>query len=229
MNKKFWVVQGGVVGTAHIDRDGRTVDFRPARVEVKNGFVVVRPPRGQNWLESVHLEPTRTEKRVTSLDRDWSGEPKPGMKIMAEFFFAKFLGVEISVQGGSRSEWYDKEAEKEFLKKIREREEELTAQWHAVWKKRRDFLSAISLTEMVEKATRQDVGRLRDGCPPQKVMEIILKILFIKKFPDEGCNSLCGEEALRRDAEEFRAAVLFADDVRRAERKERYIAAKKRG
>lgn len=55
MVNKFWTVQDGVIGTAHINREGKQVDFRPSNYYHFDGKVFsVRPPKGQ--VEEIYKE-----------------------------------------------------------------------------------------------------------------------------------------------------------------------------
>ena len=64
MITKFWTVQNGLVGTAHTSREGKVVDFRPAKIQNPaewnlDGIFTVIPTDG--WTKSVQLKPTVTE------------------------------------------------------------------------------------------------------------------------------------------------------------------------
>jgi len=102
--KKEWTVREGIVGTHHFGRDGRSVDFRPARISARQDeSILVKPPKGQDELKGATLTPTRVVKEVAAVDY-----PHPGMQRIRKIFFAEFLGVEVSATlEWAGYEWYD--------------------------------------------------------------------------------------------------------------------------
>lgn len=101
--EKFWIVQNGILGTAHISRDGRLVDFRPTRPVfdfIESGQFVVYPSKGQ-LLEPLYLKPVKIDE-VVKVDY-----PKKGMKQITKIFLAHYMGVEICATVFYPIEMYD--------------------------------------------------------------------------------------------------------------------------
>ena len=55
--KKEWTVRDGVVGTHHINREGKSVDFRPAKIVAGQDFINVEPPKGARGGEGCNPHP----------------------------------------------------------------------------------------------------------------------------------------------------------------------------
>lgn len=108
MEKIFWTTKNGAVGTAHKNRKQEMVDFRPAaQITGDEKTITVYPPKGQvNGVESLKLEVTRIEKRVTK-----SEDLQVGLQRVEEVGFTVFEGLEVSATLRIYTEWYDKEAE----------------------------------------------------------------------------------------------------------------------
>lgn len=57
MVTKFWTTQEGIIGTAHINRYGELVDFRPSPFTYFSGKkFYARAPKGQEHLEELNLQ-----------------------------------------------------------------------------------------------------------------------------------------------------------------------------
>ena len=88
--EKFFTIVGGVIGTAHIGRDGRLNDFRPATVESPraiDGFFRLIPMDG--WTDPLRLIPTVAEPVFNSSeDGEWV--------ITIHELSAEFRGVALS-------------------------------------------------------------------------------------------------------------------------------------
>jgi len=93
MTTKFWTTQNRKVGTAHHNRDGRVVDFRPAdksvelEVRFDGNVIVLRPPAGVE-IKSLAMPARRVSQEVIG--------DQPGYARVRELWQVKFEDVELS-------------------------------------------------------------------------------------------------------------------------------------
>lgn len=93
MREKFWLVKNGMLGTAHYNREGVVVDFRPVDKEPvlqKEGssvFIIIEPPRRVD-AERLCLEAVRRGSDVL--------EESISFVRILEIWSASFEGVEFS-------------------------------------------------------------------------------------------------------------------------------------
>lgn len=231
--KKFWTVKKKQVGTAHLDRERKKVDFRPGQVRMgfNSEHIVVDPPKGQEGVvQPLQLKVARKEKRVAGdypqRGRDY---PHKGQVWQREIFYAIYDGMEVSASGSAEVGWYDKEAEKLFRKKAeKEREKQEMEE-----KNKKVFLSSIILEEdVLPMATVSEIARLRAGNLKEKnLFELLLERKLQEKFgKDIATYPFCRNEADRRkeigELDRFKKNLLAFDDCRQAERKQRWLAKK---
>lgn len=63
MTTKFWTVVEGQIGTVHINRKGKQVDFRPTLcISIESDFVFVACPKGQENIPEVKVNLRRGKK-----------------------------------------------------------------------------------------------------------------------------------------------------------------------
>ena len=108
--QKEYIVQDGVIGTHHVNREGKSVDFRPAVITCeRRGYVVVSPPKGQEALvERMLIVPLWAIKEVVARDNRRVGELEIAYRL-----FAECMGVEISArmqEHWREWEWYKEDA-----------------------------------------------------------------------------------------------------------------------
>lgn len=211
--KKQWVVQDGIIGTAHQSRTGRMVDFRPATVVWQDGQIVIRPPKRQ-MLDPIQLAPSRKE---TITEREDC--PRKGQRQVKEILYAVYMGLEISVASPVRSEWYDTEAKIEYdrwLEEVKKQSEDQEKAWLV-------FAKSLTYEELARGVTAREVGRLRSGrAQPDGVLYRVLTTMLEEEF---GMGSFYDTvTAISLDPEVFKQTVLAFDDQRRADRKASFSA-----
>jgi hypothetical protein len=218
----FWTKKNGTVGTAHSDREGKTVDFRPNRsITAEKEIITVHPPKGQEMgVEPLRLKVTRIEKRVIEPENAIVAPKEHGQHRIEEVVFASFEGVEVSATFRKYAEWYDKEAEAAHLAS---KEKEM-ARWHREIEEERNFLKNISLENLIEEATTSEIAKLRSG----KISpHLLLEKIMARKAGDY--SSYVYDEVKRRAKEtgyldQFKADLLSLDDRRKEERKQKWLA-----
>lgn len=223
--QKFWTVQNGQVGTAHLGRDSQLVDFRPAgkiAIRRKDGWIEISPPKGQEGLiEPLVLLPTNTETLVVRKD-----DPQVGRNWVEDFCAAEFQGLTIEATGNGRYEWCDLVAKKDAEEAF-ERQHDL---WKAKEEEQRKFLRELDSNVIIDSATSREIGRLR-----AKTLDVsaiagrILREAFDIHFPREPEPWVYVRREIRRrsesgELEEIRKEILNRDDQRREERKRQYMA-----
>ncbi len=221
---KFWTTKGGIVGTAHENREGKVVDFRTAsRIYGDGKTITVYPPKGQaEGVEPLKLEVTRIEKQVTQPE----GLPA-GQQEVKEVGYATFEGLEISIFLRRYAEWYDKAAEaadkltrsEQMDRVAKEREEE------------RNFLKNISFEDMSVEVTTSELGKLRSGKMSTASLLRELLIRVVEKRRKSQDYWLFQEELKSREKEagyldRFKAELLAFDDRRKEEHKREWLARK---
>ena len=219
--KKEWVVKGGVVGTHHFDRDGRSVDFRPAKIVAGRDFIRVEPPKGQDEVKGATLTPKRVVKEVAAVDY-----PRPGMQRLRKIFFAEFMGVEVSATlEWAGYEWYDPAAEAASKEAA---QAELAAEAASIEEKR-NFLRNFPKESFAGRATLGELAKLRAG--QDVVADVCRRILT------DACNEALNcppfgnlayfEISRRRESGELgeiKTLVLAYEGERREERKRAWLA-----
>ncbi len=221
---KFWTTKDGAVGTAHRNREGKTVDFRPARsvsVKGEEKVITLYPPKGQGEaVKSLELKVTCLEKRVIEPENILVAPEHQGQHRIEEVVFASFEGLEISATFRKYAEWYDKEAEAAHLANKKEE----MARWYKEIDEERNFLKNISLEEIISEATVSEIGKLRSG----KISpHLLLERIMARKAGNY--SSYVYDEVKRRSKEtgyldQFKAKLLAFDDQRKEERKQQWLA-----
>lgn len=219
--KKEWTVRDGLVGTHHLNREGKSVDFRPAKIVAGPDFINVEPPKGQDEIRCVGLTPTRVIKEVAAIDY-----PHKGMQRIRKIFFAEFMGIEITAtHEWAGYEWYDPIAEQAA--------HEASAARQAAEADRieddRNFLRNFPKENFAGKVTLGEVAKLRAG---KNVVDDICRRILTEVCKEElgrePYGNLTYSEVDRRrrsgELEEIKNLILAEEARQREERKRTWLA-----
>jgi hypothetical protein len=210
--ENIWTVQNGALGTAHENRYGVVVDFRPATIQVESEKIVIAPAKGVK-IEKLHLDPDEIDRVEEERDT-----PYKGMVTFKQEFRKEFQGVIVTARTDSQREWYDDAAE-EISKKAGETSME---KFHAQMKVYKDFLDALPFEKIAAELTRRDVGRLKSG---RRQVDLPIQMIF-RKFLIEEFPGILTEGSVRsvvyQTAKEKSAGLMeFLLEREKAERERR--------
>ncbi len=174
--RKFWTVRDGQVGTAHLNRNGKGVDFRPGDVRVRSKQFEIRPPKGVEIAE-LSFASTRVSEEIGP-QRECLG---PGtVRFRSWEVYALYYGEYRGVAFQSRGEWLRNEDDRtpEMIRAAEERRAQLKAEMSERERlekekveKRRKMLETLSFKDVLavgreDKILRRihsSVGRRRLG------------------------------------------------------------------
>jgi hypothetical protein len=215
----FFTTKDGVIGTAHKNRSGKIVDFRPATIMFNEGgnkySLLVLSQKGQN-INPLKIEADRVEKVIKEKEDD-------GREIFVYRIFGNFEGIEFFADSNWQSEPTDKNKEEVE----RKRENEKLAR-----KKLEGFLLSISLSDIAAYPfSRRSIGRLSS------------RLVYYAKMMDEAVCHLAtqlNEDAQKKitweniysviknlgGEEKIKNAILDADEKRRQEKKKAWLERK---
>ncbi len=223
MKDKLWTARDGQIGTAHVSRDGKIVDFRPARwVHVQFGDIFAEPPRGQeHGIKSLRLAPHTTTVRVIRKDAHMVGEQD-----VVDILQANFAGEEIVVEGEQRWEWYDKAAETACNVSTNDRQRDRQRRI----KKQEEFINSFPAAEVARRATRSVSDRVRFGAMSAGTVffNIVMtagQMAFGDDFRRDFWREV--EYIASKRCDEVKATITAVDERRRAEKKAAWMSKNK--
>lgn len=162
--KKFWTTQDGKIGTAHLHRDGKVVDFRPGEVGAEGWHtaapkIKILPPKGQGAaLQPILLEPSRIEKKAGKKE-----VPCPGMQEVILVLVGEYLGVEVRYESYLTCEWYDSALKAERDEELRRENEAFEQAKLGAAARREAFFQTLTLEQIIARVSPAEVARLRGG------------------------------------------------------------------
>lgn len=232
MKEKFWTVRDGQIGTAHVNRDGEVVDFRPAsRFDGRDEKIVVYPPKGQEGqVKSLIIRATGVQTIIASRD-GWM----KGKQAVQMVYRGLFQGVEISARGPMKIVWYDPAA-REAYETAQAARDAMRADVKA---KAIAFVSAITVADFVAMVSPKEAQSkaFKDKSAFEIAARRIITSFVNDKFVDEEAGISKNDiydwtwrEVVRKASEisryGARGAVMAAEEKRRAKRKEAWMAKK---
>ncbi len=213
MIEKFWTVKNGQIGTAHLNRNSKVVDFRKyhnAVLGLHNKTINLRPEKsGQINPEPLVL---KVEKEEETIEKVFEGGSERRRKI----YFGSFQGVEIKIISGGTYLFWPSEAmkmdaeEKERL----EREAWKQSQENIVKNAKKEIASFLTPENLAGLNTRV-VRRFLSG--RKELYEVIVELL-----PDAWRMIPWQDAAVflnSFDANNLRIKILFLLEERRKEKK----------
>ncbi|HWQ59687.1 MAG TPA: hypothetical protein VN420_00875 [Candidatus Fimivivens sp.] len=217
--EKFWTVQNGLIGTAHENRNGTVVDFRPATIqsleEYGKSLIRITPAKGVR-IEIVTL----AAEEVVRIDEK-KDQPKKGMVTFNEEFHAGFLGVSVKALTPKRSEWYDPTARQEEAEREQAAQKILQSEEEA----HEAFFEGLTFEKIAARVTRRELGRIKSNkARADQVVSRILMELLAEEFPGILLDT-SAISSLRRKAVEqicsagFEKFLLAREEEERTERK----------
>ncbi|MFA6097015.1 MAG: hypothetical protein WC788_05300 [Candidatus Paceibacterota bacterium] len=233
--EKFWTtgpveVDGKkeiVVGTAHRNREGKTVDFRPvSRIEAKEKMIISAPRGQEGMIEPLSLEYVRVEKILLHEDRY-----KPGEKYYKEIGYSIFEGVEISASIKEYFEWSNSDSKAAY----EAAEKEKTIKHHEKLDQERSYLRSIRMEDIAKAITSSEVAQLRNGKNAEDILKSILHRMFCAKHENPESPWLDPKFEIadreRRDCgylDRFKAFMISRDERKKEERKQKWLAKERR-
>lgn len=229
---KFWTTQGGAIGTAHIDRNGKMVDFRPfSRINVDEREdeenVVLYPFKGQEGIVDplsiriIRFEVMDAEDHSSNETTIWQRKK----------FFAEWEGIEVSFMGLDQPKWRSKEIMERTLREQKKERAEILK----VEAQKEDFLSNIPLgEEFIAQISGRKISKIRVG--KVELAEIVSNFLEMKLQERFSIPSRVGIDDLlisneiyersRNVFNELKENIFAYDDKRRETRKQEWLAKK---
>ena len=232
--KIFWLVLSGVVGTAHHNREGKVVDFRPAdrSPEVKDfkgrKVMEIRPPRGVP-VEPLRLELVHQEFRVTKKD-----DPHEGMEHGQWLYRSNFCGVEFVDTTQRYWGWYDEQKKAAFYAAQEAEGQARKARAQEELRQQEEFVASLQPSFFVGKLSKGELAQLRGGsldladCLRAVINREILEQLGHGRVRVYLPHIFYGVEDMKK-LEENRKILLDEETRLREERKQLWLAKAGRG
>lgn len=217
--KLYWTARDGQIGTAHKNRDGKEVDFRPARwIQVfLNNSIRAEVPKGQEHaIDPLVITSERIEIKVVRKDY-----PHTGIQIEQDVFRVNFCGEDIIVEGRKRQEWYDLTA-KAVSEAAHEERLEL---YHTRRDKGKEFIKSFPIERIADEVTRSEADRLRNGkiTGEEVARRVILDAgkAIDGRFRDDFWREVT--DFARQISDQVKVAAIDAEEKRRAEKKAQWM------
>lgn len=222
-SNKFWTVRNGKVGTAHLNRDGSEVDFRPGTVRADSRNFEVYPPKGIELPMLKIKEHVRAGEEKGERDR-WTGFHAGEYyeyfrwRVFA-LYEAVYQGVKIRAQGEYLRMEDDRPPEI-ILAEKEENEKKATAQAAAARaerEKKEEKLETLSFNDLLEIGRKEKILRRIHSSIRGRRMGAIKRL---KKSVGAGWR----QNLLGQSDEELLARFLVHDEEVRAARKAAWLA-----
>ncbi|GEM_PF-3311195 len=219
--EKLWSVNNELLGTAHKNRYGAIVDFRPATVQVEGKKILVVPAKGVR-VEKLRLEPdeiVRVEIEVNA--------PLHGVTSYKEELRKEFLGSQIAARSSIQYEWSEEALQKE--REERERSHKKTA---ASMEAYAASMAELSFENIAARVTRRQVERIKSGSINERTVSLmvdrILRDFLAEKFPgillEGSVSSLWHAASNKICSSGFKELLLERDRLERERRKTEWMS-----
>lgn len=223
---KIWITKNGVIGTAHKNRKGEVVDFRPfSRIDVdkKEEVLIIYSPKGQEEM----IDPLRIE--IINFDIKEAKNFSSDEKIIwqRKHFYASYEGVEISFLGPDQSSWRSDaiRIESETAQKNERKKRILDEE------KRKQFISDIVIgDEFIHNLSRSQISKIIGGTlQVEIVIRDFIESELGEKFPEINLSDSINYWAIengvwnrRGDFESLREKIVAYNDQRREDRRRKW-------